>query len=55
MGAGVLLDKLNINWNKGQSKDQDTESAPCYQVFDGDRINDYYFTLIEKSAALEAA
>ena len=49
-GAGVLRDKPNIKWNKDRGKD--VESAPWYQVFNGDRINDHHLTLAEKHTAL---
>jgi hypothetical protein len=48
-GAGVLRDKPKINWNKDRGKD--VESAPCYQLFMGERINDHHMTLEEKSDA----
>jgi hypothetical protein len=51
-GAGVLRDKPNINWKKDRGKDM--ESAPWYNVFDGNRINDHHLTLAEKRAAREA-
>jgi len=48
-GAGVLREKLNINWNKDRGKD--VESAPWYQLFNGDRINDHHLKLEEKKKA----
>jgi hypothetical protein len=50
-GAGVLRDKPNIKWGKDRGKD--VESAPWYQTFGGDRINDYHLTLAEKRAVRE--
>jgi hypothetical protein len=44
--------KLNITWDKDRGKDVD--SAPWFQVFDGDRINDHHLKLAEKKAAREA-
>ncbi len=52
-GAGVLRDKPNIHWNKDRGKD--VASAPWFDVFGGDRINDHQLTLAEKRAAREAA
>ena len=49
-GTGVLRDKPNIKWNKDRGKD--VESAPWYQVFNGDRINDHHLTLAEKHTAV---
>jgi len=54
-GAGVLRDKLNINWNKDRGKD--VKSAPWYHLGpqyggrEGDRINDHHLSLSEKRAA----
>ncbi|MGA2225631.1 MAG: N-6 DNA methylase [Syntrophobacteraceae bacterium] len=48
-GAGVLRDKPNINWNKDRGKD--VPSAPWYQLFKGDRMNDHHLSLEEKMAA----
>jgi hypothetical protein len=48
-GAGVLRDKPNIKWDKDRGKD--VESAPWYQVFNGDRMNDHHLSLAEKRAA----
>jgi len=45
-GAGVLRDKPNIHWKKDRGKD--VESAPWYQTFKGERINDYHLTLEQK-------
>ena len=50
-GAGVLREKPNIKWNKDRGKD--TESAPWYSLFKGDRINNHHLTLAEKRAARE--
>ncbi len=41
--------KLNITWDKDRGKD--VESAPWFNVFIGDRINDHHLTLAEKMAA----
>lgn len=57
-GAGVLRDKLNINWNKDRGKD--VKSAPWYHLGlqyggrEGDRINDHHLNLAEKRAARAA-
>lgn len=51
-GAGILRDKPNIKWTKDRGKD--VESAPWYQTFNGERINDHHLTLAEKDAAREA-
>jgi hypothetical protein len=48
-GAGVLREKPNINWNKDRGKD--VQSAPWYQRFGGDRINECHLTLTEKRDA----
>lgn len=48
-GAGVLRDKPNIKWNKDRGKD--VESAPWFNEFGGDRINDYHLSLADKNAA----
>lgn len=53
--AGVLREKalkFNIKW--GKDKGKDTVSSPWYDVFNGDRINDYHTTLAEKAAAKKA-
>lgn len=41
--------KLNIKWDKDRGKD--VASAPWFQTFGGNRINDYHLTLAEKKAA----
>ena len=41
--------KLNITWDKDRGKD--VESAPWFQVFGGDRINDHHLSRAEKQAA----
>ncbi|MDR2352139.1 MAG: SAM-dependent DNA methyltransferase [Deltaproteobacteria bacterium] len=46
-GAGILKDKPNIHWKKDLGKDH--TSAPWYQTFQGDRINDYHLSLAEKA------
>jgi hypothetical protein len=51
-GAGVLRDKPNIKWTKDRGKD--VESAPWYQTFKGERINDHHLTLADKRAARES-
>jgi hypothetical protein len=43
--------KLNITWDKDRGKD--VESAPWFNVFEGDRINDHHLTVAEKLAAKE--
>jgi hypothetical protein len=48
-GAGILRDKPNIKWTKDRGKD--VESAPWYQTFKGERINDHHLTIEEKEAA----
>ena len=48
-GAGVLRDKPNIKWEKDRGKD--VASAPWYQLFNGDRINDHHLSLEEKLSA----
>ena len=48
-GAGVLRDKPNINWDKDRGKD--VESAPWYELFKGERINDHHLSLAEKRTA----
>jgi hypothetical protein len=50
--AGVLRERPNINWNKDRGKD--TENAPWYHRFGGDRINDYHLSLEEKREAQRA-
>jgi hypothetical protein len=44
--------KLNITWDKDRGKD--VESAPWFNVFDGERINDHHLTLAEKNASRRA-
>lgn len=51
--AGVLRDKPNIKWTKDRGKD--VASAPWFDTFNGDRINDHHLSLAEKKAAREAA
>lgn len=48
-GAGVLRDKPNIKWTKDRGKDVPT--APWYNLFKGERINDHHLSLVEKKAA----
>ena len=40
--------KLNITWDKDRGKDMG--SAPWFEVFGGERINDHHLTLAEKMA-----
>ena len=47
--AGVLRDKPNIKWTKDRGKD--VNSAPWYEDFQGERINDHHLTLTDKRAA----
>ena len=51
--AGVLRDKPNVHWNKDRGKD--VASAPWFDKFNGERINDHHLSLAEKKAAREAA
>jgi len=51
--AGVLRDKPNVKWTKDRGKD--VASAPWFDTFEGDRINDHHLSLAEKKAAREAA
>jgi len=51
--AGVLRDKPNVKWTKDRGKD--VSSAPWFDTFEGDRINDHHLSLAEKKAAREAA
>lgn len=48
-GAGVLRDKPNVHWknDRGQAE----ESSPWYGQFQGERVNDYHFSLSDKEAA----
>ena len=50
--AGVLRKNPKIKWGKDRGKD--SESAPWYPVFKGDRINDHRLTLAEKRTARQA-
>jgi hypothetical protein len=50
-GAGILRAKPNINWNKDRGAD--VESAPWFNVFKGERINDHHLSLQEKRTARE--
>jgi hypothetical protein len=50
--AEVLRDAPNIHWRKDRGKD--VPSAPWYDKFNGDRINDHTLTLAVKQAAREA-
>jgi hypothetical protein len=53
MTAEVLRKNPNIKWTKDRGKDP--KSAPWYEVFGGDRINDHHLTIAEKQAAREQA
>jgi hypothetical protein len=46
-GAGILRDKFNIKWEKDRGKD--VETAPWYNLFKGERINDHHLSLEEKT------
>jgi len=48
-GAGVLRDKPNIKWEKDRGKD--AESAPWFNLFKGERINNHHLKLAEKNTA----
>ena len=50
-GAGILRDKPNVKWDKDRGKD--VESAPWFNVFKGERINDHHLSLEEKTKARE--
>ncbi|WP_310877580.1 Eco57I restriction-modification methylase domain-containing protein [Priestia megaterium] len=50
-GAGILRDKPNISWGKDRGKN--SELTPWYDLFEGNRINDYHLTLAEKYSARE--
>ncbi|MDR2352138.1 MAG: SAM-dependent DNA methyltransferase, partial [Deltaproteobacteria bacterium] len=45
--AGILRDKPNVHWKKDPGRDHN--SAPWYQTFQGDRINDHHLTIQEKA------
>lgn len=47
--AGVLRKDPNVNWKKDRGAD--SESAPWFAVFHGERINDHHLTVAEKRAA----
>ncbi len=51
-GAGVLRDKPNIKWTKDRGTD--VPSAPWYNLFKGERINDHHLSLEEKKGARKA-
>jgi hypothetical protein len=53
MRAGILRDVPNIHWRKDRGRD--VPSAPWYEKFGGERINDHHLTLAEKAAARAAA
>lgn len=46
-GAGILRCPFNVKWDKDRGKD--VETSPWYDVFHGDRINDYHLKLSEKA------
>lgn len=52
-GAGILRWAPNLKWDKDRGKD--VESAPWYQLFKGERINNHHLTNAEKRAEREAA
>ena len=47
--ADILRKRPNINWRKDRGKD--VTSAPWFDLFGGERINDHHLTLEEKRAA----
>lgn len=49
--ADVLRKTPNIKWLKDRGKDPET--APWFNMFKGERINDYHLSLAEKHAATE--
>jgi hypothetical protein len=49
MEADILRKKPHINWNK--DKGRNPESAPWFDLFKGDRINDHHLSLEEKRKA----
>lgn len=49
MTAGILRKNPNIKWTKDRGKD--AETAPWFNVFKGERINDHHLTTAEKQAA----
>lgn len=57
MTAGVprhnKKSKLNITWEKDRGKD--VASAPWFNVFKGERINNHYLSLAKKMAARGSA
>lgn len=44
--------KLNINWDKDRGRD--LETAPWFDVFKGERINNHHLSLAEKNATTQA-
>jgi hypothetical protein len=52
MTADILRHRPKINWNKDRGKD--VASAPWYNLFKGERINDHHLSLAEKAASREA-
>jgi hypothetical protein len=53
MQAQILRDALNIHWRKDRGRD--APSAPWYEKFGGERINDYHLRLADKAGARAAA
>lgn len=51
-GAGILRAKPNVHWKKDRGKD--VTSAPWFEKFGGDRINDYHLTIKNKQTAQTA-
>jgi hypothetical protein len=49
MEADILRKKPKINWSK--DKGRDSQAAPWFHLFKGDRINDHHLSLEEKRAA----
>lgn len=52
MTADILRQRPKINWNKDRGKD--VESAPWYDIFEGERINDHHLTLAKKAKSRAA-
>lgn len=48
-GVGILRTKPNIHWKIDRGKD--VPSAPWFEKFGGDRINDYHLSIEAKQAA----
>jgi len=45
-GAGILKERPNVDWKKDRGKD--VETAPWFNLFKGDRLNDHHLSLKEK-------